>query len=231
MIRHPLLFVLLSLFALSTTAQEITPPYDFDWQLLKQGRGEKGVTIHIYDVPNKDLHAFKGSSHVDYSPLQIVAMMMDLEAMPEWVYQLRSIDKQTDVPKPKHFYMAFKRIWPVKARDVGVEGFIRYEPDTKVVHLYSHNNEEYFPPRKGFVRIKKLYSHWTLTPVESGGTRVELESFADMGGRLPSWIVNMAAKGAPQKTFDGLRKQLETGKYNIQSIDELPFVPEGLEGY
>lgn len=230
-------FIIL-LFAISfpglSLSSENKAPYDFVWKPVLRAEQRDDVSTYIYDVPGHDLHAFKGQAELPYSILSIVNMLMDIDAMPDWVYQLKSVEKQQGVEKPNNFYMAFKGIWPVKPRDLGVQGHIEYDRVTRTVEIYSKNSDAIFPPRPGYVRIPKLYNRWRLQPlanVQGPWTAVEFEAFVDVGGSIPNWIANMVSKSTPKKTIEGVQQQMSTGRYTIETIDELPFIPPGLEGY
>lgn len=226
---------LMTLVSLSAFAVEkISAPFDFIWEPILKADQRGDVSTYIYDVPDHALHAFKGKAELPYSVLSIVNMMMDIDAMPEWVYQLKTVDKQQGVAKPNNFYMAFKTIWPVKPRDIGIQGYIKYDPTTGVVEMYSKNSDIVFPPKKGYVRIPQLYNRWRLKPLASlkgPWTAIEFEAFVDIGGSIPNWIINMVSKSTPKKTIEGVKQQMATGRYAIDSIDDLPFIPSGFEGY
>ena len=229
MIKQSLIILLaLPLFA---NSNEIKAPYDFDWVPLNESANliEGDVSTYRYDVPDSQFQAFRGVTVIDSNPLSIISVMMDLPSLKQWVYNLKQVKSAGQ--DSNNLYMSFHAIWPVTERDVAVRSYIRHEKDSGIIHIYNESNNDYFPPNEDFVRMPMLYNHWQLTPLASGKVKVEFETLSDIGGYIPVWLVNMVSRDAPERSFDGLKKQLATGKYNITSINELPFIPEGLKDY
>lgn len=228
MIKLCVLLLALPLIAMSN---EIKAPYKFDWIALNESANlqEGDVSTYRYDVPDSEYQAFRGVTIIESNALSIVSVMMDLPSLKQWVYQLKQVKSAGQ--DSNNLYMSFHSLWPLTERDVAVRSYIRHEKETGAIHIYNESNDEYFPATEEFVRIPMLYNHWQLTPLSPGKVKVEFETLSDIGGHIPVWLMNMVSRDAPERSFSGLRKQLQTGKYNITSIHELPFIPEGLKDY
>jgi hypothetical protein len=81
------------------------------------------------------------------------------------------------------------------------------------------------PPVDGVVRMPKTRGYWRLQYHEDEVTDVTYQVQADPGGSIPQWLVNMASKGLPLHTIQGLRRQAQKGGYE----KELAFLDAALD--
>lgn len=178
--------------------------------------------IAIYTRQAFPTRAFRGVMQVPHSPLDVLAVLMDLKAYPDWVYQCETVKTQVIKDNPKLIYMAFAGIWPAKGRDLLVDFTITQTQTDGPVHIHVFTSEEQYAENEQYVRIPKLENHWYIKPLKDGWTEVEFQTQFSPGGKIPNWLMNMVMTTAPKKTMLGMRKQLTSGHYSTERLDDLP---------
>jgi hypothetical protein len=182
-----------------------------EWAL----RAEKdGIKIYTSLVPDSKIKALKVISDFNAAPSQMVALLMDINTSPQWVYHLKSswIIKQVS-PGELYYYAEVNLPWPAANRDFVAHLTVTQNPDTKVVTIDGPAVPGFVPIKKGVVRIDNSVGKWIITPLEGGRTQVEYTIHLDPGGSVPSWLVNMFATEAPMHIFKGMRVQLQKPAY------------------
>jgi len=105
--------------------------------------------------------------------------------------------------------------WPVSNRDFIARIKLTQNPATKVMYLNAQNLPSYIPVKEDVVRIQKSDSKWIFTPVSKTATKIEYILFADPGGAVPAWLINMFATKGPMESFTKLKEQVKKPVYQI----------------
>lgn len=179
-------------------------------------RGDNGVAVHRRTVSGSPLHEFRGVGTI-YAPIAaVLGVMNDTEHRLEWMKEAAA---QVLVEQPNSstnvFYNRTKAPWPVSDRDAVLRAITTFDTQKNVVRIELEAIEHpAWPPQKGVVRMPKLRGHWYFWP-EKGGehTRAEYQVFANPGGSLPDWIINMVSKSIPHSTIVHLREQVKKRRY------------------
>lgn len=99
----------------------------------------------------------------------------------------------------------FKAIWPTAPRDfIVLTTFRELENGCYMVATRSVSNEVRHEESR-FTRGTVMVSGYYLKPVE-GGTAVTMCAHTDLGGTLPSTIINMLSTSAPIQLLTNLRR-------------------------
>jgi len=95
----------------------------------------------------------------------------------------------------------------VKNRDVVVKVESGWDENkgTAWVTMTSINGSEY-KKDSGYVRITSLKGRWDIIKKDENHVEVIYQVHPELGGSLPAWIVNVAAKDQPLKTLKGVYK-------------------------
>lgn len=193
-----------------------------DWEVASH---EPGLTIYTRRMPGQDLKDFRGVVRVQASMREVLAALVDVENMPQWFYSMREARVlEVDGPQGSFLYFVLAGMGPVSDRDAVVRVAITQDPQTLVLNLSGDAAPEYYPPVRGRVRIPRLQSSWTLTPLAAGETEVRLDGHADPGGRIPVWVANLVVTALPQKTLQGLRTRLEARDVDTAVLNRDPRV-------
>jgi hypothetical protein len=182
-----------------------------EWTL----RAEKdGIKVYSILMPDSKIKAIKVIGDFNAAPGQVVALLMDVNTSPQWVYHLKSswIIKQVS-PGELYYYAEVNLPWPAANRDFVAHLTVIQNPDTKAVTIDGPAVPGFVPIKKGVVRIDNSVGKWIITPLEEGWIQVEYSIHVDPGGSLPSWLVNMFATEAPMRIFKNMRVQLQKPAY------------------
>ncbi|PKL39199.1 MAG: hypothetical protein CVV44_10065 [Spirochaetae bacterium HGW-Spirochaetae-1] len=200
------LFFLVMIFAvgiLPTTAQET-------WKLSKDSKGVKVFTRDVTGSPYKEMRAVMNSK----TPFEVaVEVMKDPEHYYEWYGMcggLSVINKKTD----SNFDMYFILDLPVVTdRDVVINVVQHVDFAKGVAKVDINRIESTYKKDSGLVHMAKMNGTFTITRQSNGEIVIVYQLFADVGGSLPAWVVNIASTDHPFKTMTGVRKQSKQDKY------------------
>ncbi|HNN94767.1 MAG TPA: START domain-containing protein [Pseudomonadota bacterium] len=205
--------------------QSVAAPQHGPWEWV---RGDNGVAVHRRTVAGSPLHEFRGVGTI-YAPIAaVLGVMNDTDHRLEWMKEaaaqilVEQVDSATAV-----FYNRTKAPWPASDRDAVLRATTTFDTQKNVVRIELEAIEHpAWPPQKGAVRMPKLRGHWYLWP-EKGGeyTRAEYQVFANPGGSLPDWIINMVSKSIPHSTIVHLREQVKRRRY-YEFEKKIEAVPE-----
>ena len=198
------IFLLLVLKMSSASAQN-------NWKLSTE---KEGIKIYTSIVPDSKIKAIKVECDLNATPSQLVALIMDVNTAPDWVYHVKSakLIKQIS-PAELYYYSEVSLPWPAANRDFVAHLTVSQDPDTKVVTIDGPAVAGLVPIKKGIVRIDNSIGKWIITPLGPDQVNVEYSIHVDPGGALPSWLVNMFATEAPLKIFQSLKMQLQKSAY------------------
>jgi ribosome-associated toxin RatA of RatAB toxin-antitoxin module len=190
-----------------------------DWKLSTE---KEGIKVYTSQVPDSKVKAIKVNADFNATATQFVALIMDVNSAPEWVYHVKSciVVKQVS-PSELYYYSEVNLPWPAANRDFVAHLTVSQNPDTKVVTIDGPAVQGLVPVKKGVVRVTDSNGKWTITPIGANQVKVEYSIHVDPGGSLPSWLVNMFATEAPMKIFENIKVELQ--KRNYKNI-ELAFV-------
>jgi len=182
-----------------------------DWKLSTE---KDGIKIYTSILPDSKIKAIKVEADFDATPSQLVAIVMDVNTAPDWVYHVKSAKLVKQVsPTELYYYSEVSLPWPVANRDFVAHLTVTQDPGTKVVTIDGPAVPGVIPVKKGIVRIENSIGKWIITPLASNQVHVEYSIHVDPGGALPSWLVNIFATDAPVKIFKSLKVQLTKPDY------------------
>jgi hypothetical protein len=205
-LMHKVFFVSL-LFVLKMSAASAQS----GWKLSNE---KEGIKIYTSVMPDSKIKAIKVECELNATAPQLVALLMDVNNAPEWVYHTKScvLIKQVS-PSELYYYSEVNLPWPAANRDFVAHLTVTQNPDTKVVTIDGPAVPGFVPIKKGVVRIDHSNGKWIIIPSGTDQVKVEYTIHVDPGGALPSWLVNMFATEGPLKIFRSLKLQLQKPAY------------------
>ncbi len=108
--------------------------------------------------------------------------------------------------------------WPVKDRDSVNHIRVFQDTGTNEVTILMKDQQGYFPEQHRIVRVTKFEGFWKLKPTGNGKVEVVLQMHVEPGGKVPSWISNLAVVAFPYKTLYNLRQIVKLPKYQKARI-------------
>lgn len=196
------------LFAATFFLLCLPPAWAADWEVVSH---EAALTLYTRSVSGQDLKDFRGVLRVRAPMREVVRALVDVDAMPQWFFNMQEA-RLLDIngPDKSHLYFVIKGFWPVSDRDAVVQLHVSQDPKTLVLSLTGTAAPDYYPPMRNRVRIPRLLSGWTVTPLSATETEVRLDGHADPGGHIPLWVANLVVVQLPKVSLHNLRLRLES---------------------
>jgi START domain len=104
-------------------------------------------------------------------------------------------------------------------RDVITRGRSSIDPDTGVRRIdFESTKYESAPPKAGVIRLEKTSGAWKFVPDGDGRSKVTFESYVDLGGSLPGWLISGMMESNAAGNFENVaREALENSPRNAVS--------------
>ena len=160
-----------------------------DWKLKRE---KNGISIYVREQADSPLKEYKARAVIAH-PIHLVSeFLSDLERHPEWVFRCTDLTIIEDQGEQKaKYHTTYDIPWPIKDRDLTVEAVITHHAGGKKIESLSENIILDYPVEKGVIRMPG-YREWViLEEIDSTNTLFIAEGYADPGGTVPAWLVNM----------------------------------------
>lgn len=172
-----------------------------------------GIVVHRRKIEGSTLHEFRGRGVVEAPLSRVIAVLRDAERRTAWMERCVGSHAIEQRAESQVLYNRTSAPWPVKDRDVILEGGLELRDGAAWLVFRSVEHPD-APPVEGVVRMRSLNGHWKLVPGEKGRvTLVEYQLHADPAGKLPEWVSNYVSKKLPYKTIESLRRQVKQVSY------------------
>ncbi|WP_426670107.1 START domain-containing protein [Mucilaginibacter sp. McL0603] len=192
-----------------------------DWNLKNE---KNGIKVYSSQVSNSKFKAIKVECELNATASQLVEVLLDIKACPEWLDHTKSCTLLKQVsPSELYYYSEVSIPWPVQNRDFVAHLVVHQNPETKVVTMDGPAVSGFVPIKEGIVRVHSSRSLWIITPLKKGLVKVVYTLQVDPGGNVPAWLVNLLATQGPMKSFEGLIVQLKKPAYQNAA---LPFIKD-----
>lgn len=194
-------------------------------------RTSEDGAIHIYQREHSSgFREFRAVTRVRGTLGGLIALFTDVEDMHEWVYRTREVRRLEVIGEREIYaYTVIGMPWPFADRDAVLHIRVDQDPGTRVVTIRIESVDEYYPHQSRRVRMPVVESTWTVAPVGEGLVEVTFQGYGDPGGNLSSpwfrWFVDLTSWEAPLSTFQGLRRQLATGRLDGRRVDYIRELP------
>lgn len=197
------------------------------WEPVTQARHRGEVSSYVREVPGHDVKSFKGVVDAPFPMTAILAVLADINNLPNWVFQCERARHDPAWPDVV-YYMEFHTPWPVNNREAVLRNTVSQDPQTLTVTINTVAIPGYVGPSRGRVRVPELNNRFVIEPLKDGGTRVSFETLVDPGGAIPAWMSNWIATSAPKDTLNALLKQAALPQYRNRSVEavRLPGLPD-----
>jgi hypothetical protein len=159
------------------------------WTLRKQ---TDDITIYTRMREDSPLKEYRVEANI-HAPIQVVyEFLSNVSLHPEWVYQCAGLKVLEEVKNSFVIYHTSYDIpWPAADRDLLAKAVITLADDFSSVHIFTENVSLNYEKVKGVVRMPDYREDVTLEPLDEANTLFKVEGFANPGGTLPPWLINM----------------------------------------
>ena len=201
---------------LALSAVYINAAAQTDWQLKKD---EDGIKVFTGTDDSSSFKCIKVECTVKASRSQLVALLMDINKQPEWVYGSKSAEVlRTIKPNEFIFHSEVDVPWPCSDRDYIAHITINQE-SPQLLTIDSHSEPDLMPAKDGIVRVRKSRAHWDVTTVEKDLLKIVYTVSFDPAGSVPSWLTNMFVTKGPLQTFQKLKENVGLSTYQNAHYD------------
>ena len=188
-----------------------------DWQVVSH---EPDLTIYARMKDGQELKDFRGVLRLRAPLRQVVTMLLDANAMPQWFYRMKEARiLDSNGSDESHIYMVIKGKLTVSDRDAVVDVKINQDSKTQVITINAVAKPDYYPTMPDRVRIPRMEFRWTVTPLSPKETEVRLDGQLDMGGHISPWAANLVVEQLPRQTLRHLRQRIKAQR-EIPALDE-----------
>lgn len=175
--------------------------------------------VKTYYKKTSDVHEIKMVTSMKAPLSGIVKLLNEVENYTTWGYKISEAKflKRTN-DKEFYYYSKIDFPWPLDDRDIIVQAKLEQDSASKRVTCTSHAKPNYLPENKDVVRMKITTTKWTIVPGTGGWCYIEYYIYADPGGNIPDWLVNMAIDVGPLETLGRMRTMLKQPQYQSAKL-------------
>jgi START domain len=181
-----------------------------DWKLKLNN---DGIRIYARTFPESKIKALKVECSVEATLSQMAAILLDIKSQDEWFYHTKSVVLLKISPSELYYYAEVAFPFPYNNRDFVEHIKLVQNPLTRIIVMEVENVSNYIPQKQGIVRVLHSNCKWIITPVGNKVTSLEFSLFADPGGSIPIWLINIFSVYGPFETFKKLKTQLKKPEY------------------
>jgi START domain-containing protein len=208
--RPAALLVALALLALATgsAAQSVdsAPP---PWTLGGNGQGP-GYAYQVYSQQKEGepFMRYRVRGTIDAPADVLLKTESDLAADPSRAPegQKRQLISRTDTETV--VYTSTNLPVMFSDRDVVTRGVKSVDPATGIRRIeFKAIDHPAIPPREGVIRIQHTGGYWEFVPDGANRSKVTFETYVDLGGSLPTWLISGMIASSTSGNFETLAKE------------------------
>jgi len=177
-----------------------------DWALEKD---KAGIKVFTRKVEGYAIKEYKAVTTLKTTITDLVKLMKNHEGLKSWFVKCPVSTRLKKVSEEEYYvYFLNDAPWPVSDRDnITKMTFELLDNGTQLIHL--KGIPDYIPEKAGIVRLPRMEAKWTFEPQADGQVKVIQQVLADLGGKVPGWLVNFAIVEAPFETLSNLKNRIE----------------------
>jgi ribosome-associated toxin RatA of RatAB toxin-antitoxin module len=208
-------FILCLLFSVVSYA-------DNEWELAKEDT-QRNIQVYLRPQLTNPYDEFYTLTTVPQPIETVLAVLADIGAWPQWLARIKKVQVLKKQDNQSWVYVIYKLPYPFVERDTVLYARLSKNPKTSIVTIQSNAQANYPIPQDVSVkrvRLNELSSTWQLTPLPTGGTKIELTGRGEPGGYMPSLIFNYNLADEAQQTVRLLRQMLIRPQYALKQIEK-----------
>ena len=176
-----------------------------EWKLEKE---EDGVKVFTRKVEGYAIKEYKATITLNTTINKLINLLKDHSNLKNWFVKCPISKRLKKISDNEYFvYFLNDAPWPISDRDnITKMTFELLENGTQLVHLKCV--PDYLPKQPNIVRLPRMHAKWIFEPKADGFVKVTQQVLADLGGKIPGWLINFAIVDAPFETLCNLRKEI-----------------------
>ena len=195
---------------LALAAPSASDPTDNGWQPGDKGQG-KGYAYQVFSQQREGepFVRYQVRGTIDATPDTLVKTASRLSADPSRAPegQTRKVIVHTDTETVLHTSIDLPMMF--SDRDIVSRG-VKSAPDPKTGTVridFKSIDHPSVPPREGFIRLQRTGGFWEFVPDGEKRSKVTLETYVDLGGSLPAWLVSGMMASNTIGNFEDVAKE------------------------
>ncbi len=172
-------------------------------------KSSNGISVFKQKDAHENINRIVAQTQVDAHYLDVLCLIKDFEHQQDWIYANHGAVCIDSISPFEWIYYGISEVpWPMQDRDVVAKVQLEVDDENQMITIHSIAKPHLKPVSNEMVRIQMLDSKWRLKKLNHG-TLVELDLLVDVGGNIPSWVVNMFSANGPYNTFKNMRLELK----------------------
>lgn len=168
-----------------------------------------GIQVFKAKDAHENINRIVARTFVESDYMIVLCLIKDFENQKNWIYANHGAFCIDSISPTKWIYYGISETpWPILDRDAVADVNLEISFEDQSIVIHSVANPDLIPTSPDMVRIQMLDSKWRLKKLENG-TKVELDLLVDVGGNVPTWLVNMFAAKGPFNTFKNMKIELQ----------------------
>jgi hypothetical protein len=183
---------LLCLLLAAPAISDPTADGDAAWSPGKKGEG-KGYTYQTYSQQKEGepFVRYRVKGTIDNTPEVLARLANELSSDPARAPkdQTRKVIRKTDTEQILHTSIDLPMMF--SDRDIVTRGVGSVDAKTGIRRIdFKAIETPEVPPREGFIRLTRSGGFWEFVPDGPKRSKVTFETYIDLGGSLPGWLVS-----------------------------------------
>lgn len=177
-----------------------------EWKLRKD---RDGIMIYTRMAEGSNLKEYRISAEFNCTVEKVYNFLMDIERRTEWAINCKGVDIIDSVARGIIYHTGYAVPWPLADRELILINESEISADRKEARLLTLASDYEYPLPEESVRIRKYREAVRLKEIKPGQTEYTTEGYADPGGKVPAWIVNMFLVDGTYTSLVRIRESVE----------------------
>jgi len=187
------------------------------WKLSKD---KDGIKVYTRASDESPFDEFRATMQLNQSIHSLIAVLQDIENMPEWAYNVKSARILKEYGDTIQFYYTEVSLpFPFTNRDAVYRNSYDWKNDSSLLVVDIQMLPKYIEENEDLVRIPFGKGFWRVKVLSEERLDVTFQMVVDPGGSVPAWMANMFVNETPIYTFTKLREMIVKEKYQQQRFD------------
>ena len=165
----------------------------------------KDIKIYAKDENTEGIIPFKAIYTVDINQELLVMSLFNYNLKPTWAPKLKSVKIHREISPTQFIFSEYYTTpWPFYDREFLLEGKVYSDGNTVWLKANSIKSEDLHD--QDHVQANVEIIEVAITKIGKNKTLLSFEFVGDMGGMIPTWVINIIQKKWPAKFLLGLEK-------------------------
>lgn len=187
-----------------------------NWTLSKK---KDGIEVFTQKTKDSAFKSFKARMTITGNVESFIALLLDLEAMPEWgsnIKYTRLLERSGD--SLQIYYSEASVPFPFSNRDGIYLNRFRWNESKKLLFVEIEILPGYLPVNADMVRVKGS-GFWQVDVLSDGLLQITFQMQVDPGGAIPAWLANMFTDETPYESLSKIRELVKRPEYQNRKFD------------